>query len=329
MNIVYSSSDLYAPIMGVSLYSLLVSNREAEELQVLIIDNRISPENKEKIQNMCASFGRPVTFYPIMDIENMTGSSIDVGKWNISTFARLFEASLFPESMKKVLHIDCDTIVQASLQPLWDLELGNRIVAGVTDCVSAGYREELGLAPGDTYLNAGNILLNLEQIRRLDVEARFRQYISDHPRLTYVDQAVLNACLSSEEKLVVPLKYNVYSVLYYVNFKNLMHLRKPSVFYGEEEVASAKAQPAIVHFTTCFVDGTRPWIEHNFHPMLDRYLDHKHNSPWRDEPLWPDTRSLPSRLIHRVIRLLPEGLMARSVGLVHGVLVPYLNKHKK
>ena len=41
MNIVYSSSDSYAPIMGVSLYSLLKNNTDSHELNIFIIDNNI------------------------------------------------------------------------------------------------------------------------------------------------------------------------------------------------------------------------------------------------------------------------------------------------
>lgn len=51
MNIVYSSSDSYAPIAGVSLYSLLKNNKQCKELSVFIIDNNISEKNKEKIHN--------------------------------------------------------------------------------------------------------------------------------------------------------------------------------------------------------------------------------------------------------------------------------------
>ena len=329
MNIVYSSSDLYAPIAGVSLYSLLDSNRDAEEISIYIIDNGISLENQKKFRQICQEFGRNIAFYPIMDIEKLTGSTVDIGKWNISTFARLFEASLFPESVRKVIHVDCDTIVTGSLQPLWELDMGDRIVAGAMDCLSPGYRREIGLPDDATYLNAGVIVLNLEQIRKRGIEEQFKDHISRNAKLTYVDQAVLNACLSDEEKMVVPLEYNAYAVIYYVNYRNLLRLRRPKKFYTEEQVHHAKNHPVVVHFSACFIDGSRPWMENNVHPMLDAYLDYKRRSPWADEPLWPDRRSKGKRLLNTVIRRMPQWLMSSGVGLVHGVLVPLRNMNRK
>ena len=52
MNIVYSSSDSYAPIAGVSIMSLLHNNTDADEINIYMIDNNISDENKKRFENM-------------------------------------------------------------------------------------------------------------------------------------------------------------------------------------------------------------------------------------------------------------------------------------
>ena len=150
MNIVYSSSDSYAPIAGVSLYSLLKNNKQCKELSVFIIDNNISEKNKEKFTTLCAEFNRPLYFVPIADIEKLTGTSIDIGRWNISTFGRLFEASLLPEWVEKVIHIDCDTMIMSSLEPLWEKDMTGKIVAGALECIGDSYKTEIGLTPKDT-----------------------------------------------------------------------------------------------------------------------------------------------------------------------------------
>ena len=165
MNIVYSSSDSYAPIAGVSLYSLLKNNKQCKELSVFIIDNNISEKNKEKFTTLCAEFNRPLYFVPIADIEKLTGTSIDIGRWNISTFGRLFEASLLPEWVEKVIHVDCDTMIMSSLEPLWNTDMTGKTVAGALECIGDNYKTEIGLKPEDTYINAGNIMLNLKKIR--------------------------------------------------------------------------------------------------------------------------------------------------------------------
>lgn len=328
MNIVYSSSDSYAPIAGVSLYSLLRNNTQCRELNVFIIENNISEKNKEKFTRLCADFSRPLYFIPIADIEKLAGTSIDIGRWNISTFGRLFEASLLPEWVEKVIHIDCDTMIMSSLEPLWEKDMTGKTVAGALECIGDSYKTEIGLTPRDTYINAGNIMLNLKKIREDGTEELFKKYIAEHSQLSFVDQAVLNACVKSEEKLVVPLEYNAYSMVFYVKYKNLKRVKRVSSYYSEDEVAHAVKNPCVVHFTTCFMDGTRPWIENNIHPMLDKYLDFKKNSPWADEPLWKDERSGIKKAAYKTFRVFPESFVTSAIGFVHGVIVPMKNRLK-
>jgi lipopolysaccharide biosynthesis glycosyltransferase len=198
----------------------------------------------------------------------------------------------------------------------------------VLECIGDNYKTELGLAPDDTYINAGNIMLNLKKIRQDGTEERFKKYIKEHKQLSFVDQAVLNACVPSNEKLIVPLDYNSYSIIHYIKYKNLKRVKHVTTFYSEEEVNNAVTKPAIVHFTTCFMDGSRPWIENDVHPLLDKYLEYKSNSPWADVPLWKDTRSLPKRLMHKAFRTLPQGFVTSVMGMIHSVFIPFLHKLK-
>ena len=121
MDIVYSSSDSYCEIAGISILSLLEHNRNVKELNLYLIDNQISAENKQKLENMIASFGRTLTYLAHPDIEKRSATEINVGRWNISTFYRLFLPSMLPETVKKVLFIDCDTLVMQDLTPLWEM----------------------------------------------------------------------------------------------------------------------------------------------------------------------------------------------------------------
>lgn len=48
---------------------------------------------------------------------HITGQEIDTRRWNISTFGRLYMASALPETVHKVLNIDCDTIIVDTIEP--------------------------------------------------------------------------------------------------------------------------------------------------------------------------------------------------------------------
>ena len=326
MNIVYSSSDSYALVAGISMYSLLVNHQDVDELHIFCIDNRISTDNKKKLTQTCSDFGRRLEFIPMTDIEAIVGHSIDIGRWNISTFARLFYGSLLPSDVDKVLHIDCDTMILSSLQPLWDMDMGEAIVAGTLEAIGDNYKKEIGLKPADVYLQAGNIMLNLAKIREKRVEDRFKEYMGNAEHLSFVDQAVLNACLSNQEKMVVDFRYNLYSLAFYLTYPNMRRARRISHYYTEQEVCDAVKNPCVVHFTTCFMDGTRPWMEKNRHPLLPVYLEYKKNSKWTESPLWKDQRSVFRKVLIRMCRILPQRMVAEMVGFVHNVVLPMLHR---
>lgn len=75
MDIVYSSSDSYCEIAGISILSLLEHNRNVKELNLYLIDNQISAENKQKLEGMIASFGRTLTYLAYPDIEKRSATS--------------------------------------------------------------------------------------------------------------------------------------------------------------------------------------------------------------------------------------------------------------
>lgn len=325
MNIVYSASDLYSSLAGISIQSLLENNKQAKEINIYIMDNGISNANKEKLYSMVNGYGRNLVFFPLS--EKLTKENINIQRWNISTFGRLFEASSLPEHVKKVIHIDCDTVIDGSIEPLWELDLSNAVVAGALECLSDKYKINIGMNPEDSYINAGNIVINLERIRELNLEEKFLEYIKSHSRLlTYVDQEVLNACVPESEKVVFPLKFNAYSILFFLDYKQLKKLRRVNHMFSIKEYEEAKKEAVIIHYTTCFLDGSRPWIEGNQHPRRNTFLKYKEMSPWADMPLWKDNRSKKQRFISTVVHLMPKVILVPLVSLVHGVIVPLRNK---
>ena len=58
MDIVYSSSDSYCEIAGISMLSLLEHNKNVKDLNLYLIDNGISDKNKEKDRNNASTLFR-------------------------------------------------------------------------------------------------------------------------------------------------------------------------------------------------------------------------------------------------------------------------------
>ena len=324
MNIVYSTSNLYSSLAGISLTSLLINNTDVETINIIIMDNNISAENKEKLTATAQKYGRRIRFVPLA--ESLKNTQINIQKWNISTFGRLFEASSLP-NLDKVIHVDCDTVVNGSLKSIWDMDMSHAVVAGAPDCLSDAYKLNIGLRPSDTYVNAGLLVLNLERIRKLNLEQKFLRYIGNKSKLlTYVDQEVLNSCVPEEEKIELPLRYNSYSILHYLTYKQLKSLRHVEHIFSEETYRDAINNPVVLHFTGCFLEGTRPWIKGDKHHQRAAFEKYKAMSQWADMPAWENKWNKRQILELLIVKITPKCILTPLIGYIHGVYVPRKNK---
>ena len=324
MDILYSSSDSYAFLTGISILSLLENNRECDAIHIYIMDNHISDINKNRLIEVAKEYQRDISFVPMPDMKELTGQEIDTRRWNISTFGRLYMASALPETVHKVLNIDCDTIIVDSIEPLWNTDMTGKVFGGMLECINDRYRRNVGKKDGDYYLNGGIVFLNLDEVRAGDYERKFTDYITKYgSSLAYLDQDVLNGVVEQEKKVKLPMRYNTLSIYFYATYEQVLKIRrsKSQDFYSKEEFSEAISNPGLVHFTTCFLDGLRPWIKGNQHPYLKTFLKYKEMSPWRDIPLQEDKRSGLVKFRTTMIRKAPRFVHCEVASGLHSVII--------
>ena len=126
MNVVYVSNEAYAQHFAVSLASLCDCNPDEEELGIYLLDTGILPETAEKLKELAADFGRVLTLIPCRNLEERFPERPDTGRFDLSTLGRFFLGELLPADVKRVLYLDCDTVVQKSLHRMYKSELGGR-----------------------------------------------------------------------------------------------------------------------------------------------------------------------------------------------------------
>lgn len=109
-------------------------------------------------------------------------------------------ASILP--VDKVLHLDADTIVCDDLTPFYDTNLDGKWIAAV-DEVKGSYHPF-----GDNYFNMGVAVINLEQIRRDNIEPVLVEYLNK-VKTPWADQDAWNRYGIDNAKFVsVPVRYN-------------------------------------------------------------------------------------------------------------------------
>ena len=119
------------------------------------------------------------------------------------------------------------------------------------------------------------------------------------------------------------------TVFFAFDYKNLIKLRKPPVPGKPAEFKEAVENPAIVHFQSCFRMSIRPWVVGCKHPYAKTYLEYKAKSPWKDEPMKPDDRTMPQKLLSFGTSIMPEGLMVSCISFVHTRIYPLARNIKQ
>ena len=296
MNILYQSDDRYAWITGVSLTSLLENNRNADEIQIYLIDDHISPENREKLLSLALRYGRSLTFLGMDDISEHL-KSLGAPKWSGSytTYGKLFAMGMIREELDRLLYLDSDTIVTADLSELYHSALGENVCAMVQDTAPLFVYKHIGHSKADPYFNAGVILLDMEKWKRLDCEASVFPCIRGMRKtLCYADQDVLNCLLKDKIKKLSP-KYNFFVFFFATDLDEFFYthsIGKVPQYYSKDEIRQAGECAAIYHYLAY----EKPWVEDNCCLLAEVWEFYLERSPWQGAKKLPKRETASIRI---------------------------------
>ena len=304
MNILFSSDNNYAQHLGVAIYSLLSHNQDAEAVHIYIVDNGISEDNVNRLNEMAKAFSNAeVTYISFQKWKDAL--ELDMS-WPIalSAYARLFVASMLPASVDRVLYLDCDMIVNDSLSLLWNFDMKGQTIAAIQDAVGDSVKSAVGLQTQELYFNSGMLLIDLEAWRKNNCEQKCLDFIQKRKgRVTHHDQGVLNGVFRNAWTRL-PLKYNVMTIHYIFNLNKInKYFKNHAEFYDENEIMDAKINPAIIHFTPSFT--TRPWVKTCKHPLRSFYWENLAKTPWEKTVPECDNNKWIVRFINWRYRTLP------------------------
>lgn len=331
MNVAYSTSDLYSELAATSIASLLENSKDVDEINVYVIDIGISDKHRQDLLDLAAAYGRHLEFLEDLNVEDIAHTKIDVGRWHISTFSRLFLLHVLPEGMDKIIYIDCDMIIRHSLKTLWEMDMEGTWCMSADDCRGKMYRKDIGIPMDSIYTNNGLMVIDLDAWRKNDVESKFIDFINEyHGDITYMDQGVLNGVFQPLKKVkLLPISYNAQTVCYDLGYDGLQACRKPVWAYTRDEFERGIGDPTVVHFTTCFMSGTRPWFKVDHHPYRDEFLKYRNLTAWKDEPLWDDKTPEKKKLMTKISQTLPKPVTYGIIHVAHVWAYPIARSLKK
>ena len=333
MNVIWSTSDSYSGIAATSIVSLLENSKDADEINIYVIDVGVSDEHKKWLKEIVERYHRTLVWLEKLDIEKLSGTQIDVGRWHISTFSRLFLSYILPGDVKKIIYIDCDMIIRHSLKTLWDMDMEGSWCMSADDCRGSKYRDEIGIDPQSIYTNNGLMVIDLKAWKDNNVEQLFVDFIKKYNGdITYMDQGVLNGVFQPLHKVkLLPISFNAQTACYDLGYLGMDACRKPVWAYSKEEFECGIKDPTVVHFTSCFMSETRPWYKKDKHPYREEFLKYRSMTRWNEEPLWDDNKFTARKVLTMMCRVLPKTLTFLIIRLLHSKVYPLMRslKHKR
>lgn len=327
MNFLYASDDNFAKVLGTSILSLCLNNHKNID-NIFVISQNISEVNKNKLQLITKKFDLEIKFLEMPNFNEIIGEEVDIKRYSASMFSRILIATLLPKEIKRIIYLDCDTMINDNLLNLWNYDLDKKTMGAINDYRSVYYQRNLGIEDKNCYINSGVLLIDVEKYREKKYEEILINTIKKYNGLLeFPDNDAICKVMQNDIKLL-PLRYNVISVFYMTNVEELNILRRPNHKIPKEEIENSKNSPAIIHFTTCFLMHGRPWLQRCNHPMISKYLEIYKKTPWNTEKLGEEQLNLKKKIKYSIVKMIPRTFLIFICGIIHSYIKPFMQRKR-
>lgn len=287
LNLVYASDDNYAFLAGVSLTSVLINNRDYETINVWILDENISAEERERLECCVSQFERNIVFINtekyLNRIKELNARSWGRGKRkSYSAYSRLFLADILQDyNVKRAIYVDCDIVFDGSIREIAEWNLENKPLALAIDYNRIEIRELLNMNPEDRYYNSGLAVIDIDRWKECCCTERILKHMvmrgANYP---FVDQDLINYVLK-EDIALLPLRYNVNPRVMQYSYKHLCKIygMNDKNYYSREEYDEVRRNSPVGYHCSDPAAG-RPWEESSKHVYSTIWNNYFEKSVW-------------------------------------------------
>jgi len=236
-------NNFWAPAYTV-MRSICFHTREHAQVEFHLCEYNISDKHRADLDQIAEEFGAKLHHYDVLQLDSFRHAEAMLpARGNLLhsvIYARMLLDHFVPKTLKRIIYLDCDTMVACPIEELFDVDLAGHAVGAVFDAQSM--KAKMGydikgkgdiFKPTDDYFNSGVLVIDLEKFRKADIPARMRGFeTSGIINRLYYDQDMLNLIFGGDWHKM-HWRYNV------------IDPRPPH----------EALQPKILHFT----GGRKPW----------------------------------------------------------------------
>lgn len=273
MNIAIGIDDKFLMPAGVFYTSLLNNNKN---VNLFVISTNLSESSKESLQAIANKFNSNLTFcffdksiinyFPVRKQDHIS----------LATYYRLLLPKILPESMNKILYLDCDMIVNNNIDFLWNTNIKNYSCAASPDMYydSESITKRLGYSVTEHYFNAGMLLINLDYWRINKISEKTIAYISDYPEKCIAhDQDAINAVLQGTIK-TVSASYNIQQDFLRKDL-SILEVKDEKIL---NDIKNCINNPYIIHYT----GPSKPWTFQCVNPYKFLWNSYQRKTQWKN-----------------------------------------------
>ena len=270
IDVILSPDNNYVQHCTAVMSSILLNCDNTSYIRFHILDNNITRKNKEKMASLKNIRPFDINYYDMSKFD-CSQFPLNRGHISVATYYRLFIKEFLPEYIERALYLDCDVIVEKDLKELWDIDLSGFLAAVAEDETSIPNLMRLKLKYSDFYFNAGVILFNMNEIRKIDFLQECIDYYNQNKDVIELqDQDILNGVFDGRCKKL-SLRWNTASPFY---ISNEWQLTAPI-----SSKYDAIYDPAIIHYTWIH----KPWNPTCGHLLRNEYWKYLSYTPFKNK----------------------------------------------
>lgn len=276
MNIVLSTDNNYVQHCAITISSILKNNKD---VIIYILTEDLSEDNKQILSDEVNALSGKIRFVlvdkSIIDALPMPSHSY-LSHISRATYYRLLLPNIIPQDIDKVIYLDCDLIVNSSLDDLWNIDIEQYAIAASKQIGGGRDGKRLGIPKEYGYFNAGVLLINVNYWRSHNVSKALIDYLHSHSEtVVFHDQDALNAVLH-DKCLYLHQRWNMNYATYSKQFLSMTKKDETDYDYSNEirEAMEYQSHPSILHYSA----RIKPWDWRCTHPMRDLYYAYAQNT---------------------------------------------------
>lgn len=203
INIVLAANDRYLMSLLTTIYSVLYNLDASYNLNIYVIEDKISQQNKHKINLSLSKLKKLYNLIWLSFDLNLIATLRIYGHLGRASYIRLLIPEIVNE--KIVIYMDCDIICNIDIAELYNYKMNGNVILAVQDSIFNNIFEGISnwsdqnLDPQATYFNTGFMIMDLNLFRINGLSNKIINNIKTNEVIyRFADQDGINATLCGQ-----------------------------------------------------------------------------------------------------------------------------------